>query len=100
MCMILGGRVAEKIFLGDITASAQDDLQKITHMAFEVCTNYGMNPVIGPVRYGGSQGQKEHFQKPFSEKTGEMLDSEVRKKDDHGRSQPDACTPHGETGRR
>ncbi|KDQ12937.1 hypothetical protein BOTBODRAFT_112270 [Botryobasidium botryosum FD-172 SS1] len=79
MCMTLGGRVAEEIFFGEITTGAQDDLQKITRMAFEVCANYGMNPVIGPVSYGGSQGQKEHFQKPFSEKTGEMLDSEVRK---------------------
>ncbi|CAE6433893.1 hypothetical protein ACGC1H_001464 [Rhizoctonia solani] len=77
MCMTLGGRVSEEIFFGEITTGAQDDLQKITKMAFEVCANYGMNEVIGPVSYGGRD--KESFQKPFSEKTGEMLDSEVRK---------------------
>ncbi|QRW04912.1 intermembrane space AAA protease IAP protein [Ceratobasidium sp. AG-Ba] len=78
MCMTLGGRVSEEIFFGEITTGAQDDLQKITKMAFEVCANYGMNPAIGPVSYGG-RDSKESFQKPFSEKTGEMLDNEVRK---------------------
>ncbi|KAG8720909.1 AAA ATPase afg3 [Ceratobasidium sp. 394] len=78
MCMTLGGRVSEEIFFGEITTGAQDDLQKITKMAFEVCANYGMNPAIGPVSYGGKDS-KESFQKPFSEKTGEMLDNEVRK---------------------
>ncbi|KAF8577812.1 hypothetical protein K439DRAFT_1621821 [Ramaria rubella] len=38
-----------------------------------------MNAIVGPVRYGGGEGQREAFQKPFSEKTGEMLDNEVRK---------------------
>jgi AFG3 family protein len=36
MCMTLGGRVSEEIFFGEITTGAQDDLQKITKMAFEV----------------------------------------------------------------
>lgn len=79
--MTLGGRVSEEIFFGqeNITTGAQDDLQKITKMAFEACANYGMNSVIGPVSYGGREGQKENFTKPFSEKTSEMLDFEVRK---------------------
>ncbi|EJU01924.1 ATP-dependent metallopeptidase Hfl [Dacryopinax primogenitus] len=79
MCMTLGGRVSEEIFFGRITTGAQDDLQKITKMAFEVCANYGMNPVIGPVSYGGARGREDSFTKPWSEKTGEMLDAEVRK---------------------
>lgn len=79
--MTLGGRVSEEIFFGaeNITTGAQDDLQKITRMAFEACANYGMNDIIGPVSYGGSQGTKENWTKPFSEKTAEMLDFEVRK---------------------
>jgi AFG3 family protein len=77
--MTLGGRVSEEIFFGEITTGAQDDLQKITRIAFEVCANYGMNDVIGPVSYGGAKAEREAFQKPFSEKTGEMLDAEVRK---------------------
>jgi AFG3 family protein len=79
--MTLGGRVSEEVFFGteNITTGAQDDLQKITRMAFEACANYGMNDVIGPVSYGGREGAKESWTKPFSEKTGEMLDYEVRK---------------------
>ena len=79
--MTLGGRVSEEICFGveNITTGAQDDLQKITRMAFEACANYGMNKVIGPVSYGGAESNKESWQKPFSEKTGEMLDAEVRK---------------------
>ncbi|TCD69955.1 AAA ATPase afg3 [Steccherinum ochraceum] len=81
ICMTLGGRVSEEIFFGteNITSGAQDDLQKITRMAFEAVANYGMNDVVGPVSYGGRQAQAEQWQKPFSEKTGEMLDFEVRK---------------------
>ncbi|KAJ7786186.1 ATP-dependent metallopeptidase Hfl [Mycena metata] len=81
ICMTLGGRVSEEIFFGseNITSGAQDDLQKITRMAFEACANYGMNEVIGPVSYGGERGAKENWTKPFSEKTAEMVDGEVRK---------------------
>lgn len=39
MCMTIGGRVAEEIFFGEITTGAQDDLQKITKIAFEICAN-------------------------------------------------------------
>ncbi|KAK7468767.1 AAA ATPase afg3 [Stygiomarasmius scandens] len=81
ICVTLGGRVSEEIFFGheNITSGAQDDLQKITKYAFEACANYGMNPVIGPVSYGGDRGAKEGWNKPFSEKTAETLDTEVRK---------------------
>lgn len=74
--MTLGGRVSEEIFFGQITTGAQDDLQKITRIAFEICANYGMNSTIGPVSYGRKE---DSFQKPFSEQTGQMLDQEVRK---------------------
>ncbi|KAH9937169.1 ATP-dependent metallopeptidase Hfl [Fomitopsis serialis] len=81
ICMTLGGRVSEEIFfgIGNITTGAQDDLQKITRLAFEAVSNYGMNDVVGPVSYGGASASDERWQKPFSEKTGEMLDAEVRK---------------------
>ena len=78
--MTLGGRVSEEIFFGKdkITTGAQDDLQKITRMAFSAVASYGMSNVVGPVSYDQNKGQ-ESFTKPFSEKTGEMLDAEVRK---------------------
>jgi AFG3 family protein len=79
--MTLGGRVSEEIFFGkeNITTGAQDDLRKITRMAFESVANYGMNEVVGPVSYGGQDAQKESWTKPFSEKTNEIMDGEVRK---------------------
>ncbi|WFD33155.1 Mitochondrial inner membrane m-AAA protease component [Malassezia sp. CBS 17886] len=76
MCMTLGGRVAEEIFFGRITTGAQDDLSKITRMAFEICASYGMNDALGPVSYRSDQ---ESMHKPYSERTGEMLDEQVRK---------------------
>ncbi|KAI0361286.1 ATP-dependent metallopeptidase Hfl [Trametes cingulata] len=81
ICMTLGGRVSEEIFFGheNITTGAQDDLQKITKIAFEAVANYGMNDVVGPVSYGGTNATQESLVKPFSEKTAEMLDEEVRK---------------------
>ncbi|KAI8980705.1 ATP-dependent metallopeptidase Hfl [Trametes punicea] len=81
ICMTLGGRVSEEIFFGpeNITTGAQDDLQKITKIAFEAVANYGMNENVGPVSYGGANATQESLVKPFSEKTAEMLDAEVRK---------------------
>ncbi|KAM5533071.1 hypothetical protein V8D89_013214 [Ganoderma adspersum] len=81
ICMTLGGRVSEEIFFGheNITTGAQDDLQKITKIAFEAVANYGMNTVVGPVSYGGANATQESLVKPFSEKTAEMLDEQVRK---------------------
>ncbi|MBW0477746.1 hypothetical protein O181_017461 [Austropuccinia psidii MF-1] len=78
MCMTFGGRVAEEIFFGKITTGAQDDLQKITKLAFELVGNYGMSQDFGPISFGRSDGQSESFHKPYSEKTGEQLDSTVR----------------------
>ena len=77
--MTLGGRVSEEIFFGkeNITSGARDDLEKITKMAYEACASYGMDKEIGPVSYGGREALKENWQKPFSEKTGELLDSRV-----------------------
>ncbi|KAI0639712.1 ATP-dependent metallopeptidase Hfl [Trametes polyzona] len=81
ICMTLGGRVSEEIFFGheNVTTGAQDDLQKITKIAFEAVANYGMNDTVGPVSYGGANATQESLVKPFSEKTAEMLDEEVRK---------------------
>ncbi|OBZ84579.1 Mitochondrial respiratory chain complexes assembly protein rca1 [Choanephora cucurbitarum] len=77
MCMTLGGRVSEEIFFDTITTGAQDDLQKVTKMAYAQVTNYGMNEKVGPLSF--SDPQNEHqFQKPFSEQTGTLIDAEVR----------------------
>ncbi|KAK9764171.1 AAA ATPase afg3, partial [Basidiobolus ranarum] len=51
MCMTLGGRVSEQIFFSTITTGAQDDLQKVTKMAYAQITTFCMKDVVGNVCY-------------------------------------------------
>ncbi|KAF9366692.1 AAA ATPase afg3 [Mortierella sp. NVP85] len=77
MCMTLGGRVSEHIFFGTITTGAQDDLQKVTKMAYAQVATYGMDTELGPLSYG-NQDNKDQFTKPYSEQTGQLIDNQVR----------------------
>jgi AFG3 family protein len=77
MCMTLGGRVAEDIFFGQISTGAQNDLERITKLAYSMVTMYGMNAKIGNVSFYDPQGEFG-YGKPYSEKTSEMIDEEVR----------------------
>ncbi|KAL2916798.1 AAA ATPase afg3 [Polyrhizophydium stewartii] len=79
MCMTLGGRVSEQIFFNSITTGAQDDLQKVTKMAYAKVTTYGMSDALGNISYGRPDGQEAQFQKPYSEDTSKMIDEEVRR---------------------
>jgi AFG3 family protein len=78
MCMTLGGRAAEDIFFGKISTGAQNDLERITKMAYSMVTIYGMNERVGQVSFYDPNGEYA-YQKPYSEKTSEMIDEEVRK---------------------
>ncbi|KAF9172313.1 AAA ATPase afg3 [Mortierella sp. AD011] len=77
MCMTLGGRVSEHIFFGIITTGAQDDLQKVTKMAYAQVATYGMDTELGPLSYGNPEKENQ-FTKPYSEQTGQLIDSQVR----------------------
>ncbi|KAJ3106948.1 AAA ATPase afg3 [Phlyctochytrium planicorne] len=77
MCMTLGGRVAEKIFFDSITTGAQDDLQKVTKMAYAQISTYGMNEKVGNLSYQNDQ-QEQQFQKPYSDETAKLIDDEAR----------------------
>ena len=77
VCMALGGRVAEDIVFGKISTGAQNDLERITRLAFDMVAIYGMNDKIGNVSYNDPQNEYG-FNKPYSEKTAEMIDNEVR----------------------
>jgi AFG3 family protein len=77
MCMTLGGRVAEDIVFGKISTGAQNDLERITKLAYAMVTIYGMNEKVGNVSFNDQQGEYQ-FNKPYSEKTSELIDSEVR----------------------
>ncbi len=78
LCMTLGGRASEEIFFGKISTGASNDLQQITKTAYAMITVYGMNEKVGNISYY-DPAQDNSFTKPYSEKTGEMIDEEVRK---------------------
>src|SRR5690606_27670281 len=78
MCMTMGGRVAEDLVFGKISTGAQNDLERITKLAYAMVTIYGMNERVGNVSFNDNQGEYQ-FNKPYSEKTAELIDEEVRK---------------------
>ena len=77
MCMTLGGRVAEDLVFNKISTGAQNDLERITKLSYAMVTIYGMNEKVGNVSFNDTQGEYQ-FNKPYSEKTSEMIDVEVR----------------------
>ena len=77
ICMTFGGRAAERIIFDKISTGAQNDLDQVTKMAYSMIGIYGMNEKVGNVSfYGMSQDQ---WQKPYSDDTATLIDSEVRK---------------------
>lgn len=80
MMATLGGRAAEEVVFGRISTGALNDLEKVTKQSYAMVAYYGMNPNVGTLSYYDSTGEQEYsFSKPYSEKTSEMIDSEVRK---------------------
>ena len=77
MCMTMGGRVAEDITFGRISTGAQNDLERITKLAYAMTAVYGMNDKVGNVSFRDSSGDSQ-FQKPYSDQTAELIDEEVR----------------------
>jgi len=77
VCMTMGGRVAEDITFGKISTGAQNDLERITKLAYAMVTVYGMNHRVGNVSFNEAQ-ESNQFNKPYSEKTAELIDDEVR----------------------
>jgi AFG3 family protein len=77
MCMTMGGRVAEDLIFGRISTGAQNDLERITKLSYAMVTIYGMNERVGNVSFNDTQGEYQ-FNKPYSEKTSEIIDEEVR----------------------
>jgi len=77
MCMTMGGRVAEALVFKKISTGAQNDLERITKLAYAMVTIYGMNEAVGSVSFNDPQNEY-NFNKPYSEKTSELIDVEVR----------------------
>ncbi|MBO6576485.1 MAG: ATP-dependent zinc metalloprotease FtsH [Rhodothermales bacterium] len=80
MTMAMGGRVAEEIIFGAISTGAQNDLERITKMAYAMVVDYGMSERIGYVSFNMSRDGSESpmFEKPYSDDTARAIDEEVR----------------------
>ncbi len=88
MIMTMGGRVAEEIIFGQITTGAQNDLEKITKMAYAMVVDYGMSEEIGYVSFNLSgQSDQPVFEKPFSDDMARRIDAEVKRIIDEVRAQ-------------
>lgn len=80
MCAALGGRAAEEIVFGKISTGALSDLEKVTKQARAMVTIYGLNEKLGNITYYDSQGNDDFgFNKPYSEKTAQVIDEEISK---------------------
>lgn len=78
MCATLGGRAAEEVIFGKVSTGALSDLERVTKQAYAMVMYYGLNDKIGNISYYDSQGNEMAFSKPYSEKTAELIDLEVR----------------------
>ena len=78
MAATLGGRAAEEIMLGDVSSGALNDLERVTKQAYSMITFFGMSEKLANVSYYDSSGQEYSFTKPYSEKTAEIIDFEVK----------------------
>ncbi|MDL2228326.1 ATP-dependent zinc metalloprotease FtsH [Bacteroidales bacterium OttesenSCG-928-K03] len=75
---LLAGRASEEINIGYVSTGALNDLERATKMAYAMISYYGLSKKIGNLSYFDSSGQQEYsFNKPYSEKTAEVIDEEV-----------------------
>ena len=78
MCSLVGGRASEEINFGKISTGALNDLERVTKYAYAMVTYYGMSSKLGNISYFNSSQDDYNFQKPYSEKTAELIDAEVK----------------------
>ncbi len=83
LAVLMGGRVAEEIFLGDISSGAQQDISQATRIARSMVCEWGMSDNLGKVAYDersdGGGGYGSYHEKTYSEDTARAIDDEVRK---------------------
>ena len=80
VCALLGGRAAEELFLHHISSGALNDLERVSKQAYSMIVYYGMSDSLANISYFDSSGQSEYsLTKPYSEKTAEAIDIEVKK---------------------
>lgn len=81
MCSLVAGRVAEQIANDGVPCTgALNDFERMTKMAYAMVTYYGMSDKIGNLSFYDSTGSRGYeFTRPYSEKTAELIDQEVKK---------------------
>lgn len=82
ICMLMGGRIAEKIQFDDITAGASSDINKATEIARKMVTEWGMSEKLGFLSFGNKNevfiGRDYQTQTNYSEATAAMIDEEIK----------------------
>ena len=81
---LLGGRVAEKLVLDDISSGASNDIQRATDIARRMVTRYGMSDEIGPIAFGSEHdevflGRDLASTRNYSEDVAAKIDREIKK---------------------
>ncbi len=79
LASLLAGRIAEEKFFGHVSTGALNDLERVTKMCYAMVAYYGMSEEVGSMSYYDSTGQSDMaFTKPYSERTAQQIDDEVR----------------------
>jgi len=84
IAVLFGGRVAEELFMDQMTTGASNDFERATQMARDMVTRYGMSDALGPMVYGENEGEvflgrSVTTHKNMSEATMEKVDQEIRR---------------------
>jgi cell division protease FtsH len=83
LAILMGGRVAEEICLGQMTTGAGNDIERATEIAHKMVCEWGMSDKMGPLTYGTKEeqvflGKDFQTQKNFSDQTAKLIDQEVK----------------------
>jgi cell division protease FtsH len=85
LSVLLGGRTAEEIALGEISTGAQNDLQRVSDLARSMVTEFGMSDAVGAINFSGQKRGRfidigmPSERGPYAEQTAELIDSEVKR---------------------
>ncbi|MDA8378014.1 MAG: ATP-dependent zinc metalloprotease FtsH [Planctomycetia bacterium] len=78
--ILFGGRIAEELYIGEISSGASMDIKMASNIAREMVCNYGMSEALGPIRFGHDENmQWFEAAREYSDKTAELIDSEVHR---------------------
>jgi len=84
IAILFGGRIAEEVFMNQMTTGASNDFERATQMARDMVTRYGMTDALGPMVYGENEGEvflgrSVTTHKNMSEATMQLVDKEIRR---------------------